>query len=568
MVTLKKHRFCFSILTGLLVLSACVDNNYDLNNLNTDTIEVGEDIIVPLGTGSIEANKLLDTKNVKEIKVDDQGNYRVVYQNSMEVDMPTDMDITTVPVTLSANLSDAPSSTPVNPGSITLPGEYQEILNFDGQSPEIRRIDSVIFSNSELNLSISLTDYMINTGSADLMLEISFPQGFELEGTGTYFSLKNKHTLSVSLPFSELKQSDINFPLTVKKAVPGNIDIHDLQINVKEKATFIKNGAPELNIQIHFNDLYYDIVFGDFDINFNTRPSSINMGDFNNIFEGDNKLSFADPHIKLVTESNIGIPLNCDLSIKGTGSNGNFQQTEISDITIAAASPVVSGTGTPSATIAYSKWWIGPVNSISEYPNDGKPGGQYTFKQNTGIPAIIKIAPEELDLNLNVESENHSPAFFTRDAFARVNYEVEIPFAPALDFMATVTETIEDAFDDDLIEYAFSNGSATISGEILNSFPLTFSMNLEIMDKTGTPVGITFTDQEVKGSNDGKSVSSIVSYTIKEKDMPKMSRAGDIIVRLIVKSNNELAGKCVKNNQQLILNLRLQKSGGIVINND
>ena len=158
--------------------------------------------------------------------------------------------------------------------------------------------------------------------------------------------------------------------------------------------------------------------------------------------------------------------------------------------------------------------------------------------------------------------------FFTRDAFAQVDYIVEIPFSPASDFKTYVTENIDKAFDEDLIEYVFSNGTVTISGEVENSFPLEFSMNLDIVDENGQSVGIKFQAKDVNGSTDGQAVKSTVSYTIQEEDMPKMATARDIKVWLEIRGDEKLAGKTVKESQKLDLNLKLQKSGGIVINKD
>ena len=276
------------------------------------------------------------------------------------------------------------------------------------------------------------------------------------------------------------------------------------------------------------------------------------MGDFSNIFEGDdNYLSFTDPHVKLNTVSNVGIPLEGVLSLSTENNKGVSKKTTIPGINI-LPSPA-------PGKVKENNIWIGGENTQIQ--------PDYTLVENKDLQEIIAISPNRAFFAMKVGvPETSQPQFFTKDAAAKVKYQVEIPFAVTKDFRSNVTEMIEGAFDEDLVDYVFQDGTATISGDVKNTVPLDIEMNLIIVDENGSPVGIDLEPKKVAGSPDGKVVTSQVSYTIEERDMHKMATAKDIKVLLTITSSQELAGKNLKEGQKLELELKLAKTGGITIN--
>ena len=128
---------------------------------------------------------------------------------------------------------------------------------------------------------------------------------------------------------------------------------------------------------------------------------------------------------------------------------------------------------------------------------------------------------------------------------------------------------VDEAFDADLIDYLFSSGAVEIYGQVTNSLPLNFDMNLIVTDAADVPVGIAFSPQKVEGGGQGTDGAvSDVSFTITEADMPKMKNARNLRIRLDAYCDEALAGRHLRPDQQAKLALKLRKSGGITISTD
>lgn len=560
MLQMKNRKVLTLALASLMAFPACVDNKYDLADVNTDEITIGDDVVAPLGSGSIEASKLLDKDNVKEIQVDPDGNYVIVYTDELNVSMPDARDVRLDDIHLNINPiavpAEIPSSVTIH-SALEIPlDDTRSVLDFEFPK-EITRLDSVLFEASNQSavfyLNVWAKDFQLLQGNVDVSFKVTFPKGFEIVSlTQDFNSRVDDNIFTCTLPLARL-QEKLRLPIKVKKAVGGTITIASV-IHAAAETKVEKGANPAFCMEADFRALDYTVVYGAFNIKFNVDPSILDMGDFSNIFEGDdNYLSFTDPHVTLHTESNVGIPLEGTLDLSAMNNKGISKSTVIPGINILPA--------TTPGEVKENNLWIGGKDIQI------KPG--YTLLENNELREIIAISPDRTSFNMKIVVPSvKGPQFFTKDAAAKVKYDVEIPFAVTKDFRSNVTEMIEGAFDEDLVDYVFQNGTATISGEVKNTVPLDIEMDLIIVDEQGSPVGIDLQPQKVAGSPDGNEVVSEVSYTIEEKDMPKMATAKDIKVLLTITSSTQLEGKNLKEGQKLELILKLTKTGGITINSD
>lgn len=550
-------------LVGFAGLTACVDSKYDLANVDTDEIVVGDDLIAPLGTGSISVKKLLDVDNVKEINVVN-GNYVAQYADSLMVEVPQNVKLEDF------SFSDLQLPVPADqlPEGIPLPldldvelGSTSSDVNFE-YSDEIKRIDAVYFSNekgaSVLALNVKMKGLSLTSGTGFVTLTVNFPKGFKLtpavNGGIEASELKNG-VLTIKRPIQSLTSANgIPLKLLIEEATleAVNIITYTPVIELKAGAVIRKtSSAPALIINGGCKDLKYKTVFGEFDMNFSSEAGTVDMDGLSDIFNGDdNVLSFADPHIKLETESNIGIPLIASLTLKAM-KNTISKSTTINDVLITPAKK--------PGEQAYNFLWIGAIESSKE--------DHYMFVRNNDLDGLISISPNTIEFGLKVDAGTAPTQFFTSDAYAKVKYTVEVPFATSKDFRANVSEVIKDAFDDDFVDYVFSGGTATIKAEIKNSVPLKFDMNMVIVDADNKPVGINLQPQPIAGSATGEAVVSNVEFEITAADMKKMKTAKNINIELALSSDEELAGKNLREDQGLDLTLKLKKTGGITINN-
>ena len=72
---------------------SCIDKQYDLSNLDTDDVTIGNELTLPLGTGIIAAGDIVHIEDNEEITVDDAGNYVARYSGEIGVDMPGEIGI-------------------------------------------------------------------------------------------------------------------------------------------------------------------------------------------------------------------------------------------------------------------------------------------------------------------------------------------------------------------------------------------------------------------------------------------------------------------------------------------
>ncbi|WP_165156367.1 DUF4621 domain-containing protein [Parabacteroides sp. ZJ-118] len=254
----------------------------------------------------------------------------------------------------------------------------------------------------------------------------------------------------------------------------------------------------------------------------------ITTGDIDGLFDGDFVLALTDPHITLksdVTKAS----LDCNLSIEA--ENAGKKESASSDFTLSAVSPAI---------------WIGPLDPKTD---------AFKFIKNEQLPGIVQIVPQKIRLALSADSEQWMNA--PMDALSELRYAVELPLAPAPEFSAVSVERIENAFDEDFVDYIFSDGSARIYGEVTNEMPFDMSVEMVILDENDVPVGIQLPAQDVKGP------SGEVVFEITKEDMPKMKDARHIDLRLHLTGRDQ--GEALKKGQKTTFNLKLEKEGGISI---
>ena len=233
----------------------------------------------------------------------------------------------------------------------------------------------------------------------------------------------------------------------------------------------------------------------------------ITTGDIDGLFDGDFVLALTNPHITL--KSNVkNASLDCSLSIEA--ENTSKKEATSSDFTLSTVSPNI---------------WIGPLDPKTD---------AFKFVKNEKLPGIVQIVPQKIHLSLSADSKQWTNA--PADALSELRYAVELPLTPAPEFSAVSVERIEDAFDEDFVDYIFSDGSARIYGEVTNEMPFDMSIEMVIMDENNVPVDIQFPAQEVKGQ------SGEVIFEITKEDMPKMKDARHIDLNLHLTGRDQRRG--------------------------
>lgn len=68
----------------MLCGTSCVDSKYDLSDIDTDNLVVGDEWVAPLGTGSVTVEDVIDLNKVEAIKADKDGSYVARYSGKLD----------------------------------------------------------------------------------------------------------------------------------------------------------------------------------------------------------------------------------------------------------------------------------------------------------------------------------------------------------------------------------------------------------------------------------------------------------------------------------------------------
>lgn len=199
---------------------------------------------------------------------------------------------------------------------------------------------------------------------------------------------------------------------------------------------------------------------------------------------------------------------------------------------------------TPYTLTESKESWIGPI--------DPKEPTKYFFYENHTLPQWIESWPELLKLNATITEWTSGIT-----SFSALTYTLGLPFIPSAAFKATVTETIQDAFDDSFVDYVFSSGDVTIFGTFDNELPFNIAITMKLTDAEGKDVGIVLPSQAVNGTGPQE-----VAFKITKADMPKMKGARNIEM-LFSLSGRPNDAAWLNEHQKMTMNLKLKKEGGI-----
>lgn len=536
--------------TVLFCLVSCVDNDYDLSDVDTDDLTVGDKWSLNLGTGVLSASELLDVDNVDEIFTDSNGDYIARYSSVISVTpsrtpviRDQSFELGSVPIPLQGIGAIPPQGVEI---SVDRTSGQLEIKGADGIEELYRAELNTAADKSLLGITVRTGDFTVPGATAVVNLALPdgyvidtdyTPAGVTVDGTEIEwtFTLGSANSYTLSLPVSTIDVSGDN-TVTVEAVlkIPGG--------------TVVDLGpAPSVAYTVSFGSLDYKVVYGKFDITFSSSPKTADIGKLYDIFDDEDAvLSFREPYILLDTRSNIGMPVAAVLEITPDG-DGSGAEVRVEDIPIPAA-PEYGGS-------SFARFWMGETDPGSS---------DYIFKYAEGLGDVIKESRENIYLAGSGRSvATQGQQFFPADARADLEYTIEIPLAPARDFYAVSVQSLEDAFGD-MRDYLFSAGTAEIYGTATNSMPLNFDLDMIITGEDGQSVGITFPTQYIAGpvSPSEPSVSEI-SFYFDEAAVARMATAQDMELRFVAMGMDQ--APALNSNHEVLLDLKIRKSGGIHI---
>jgi hypothetical protein len=336
----------------------------------------------------------------------------------------------------------------------------------------------------------------------------------------------------------------LNFDLTQGA---GNLAYNNLSFKFSVSTRGAEaSKTEEIDLSLTLTDLSINGAsgyFGQYNLELPSGKMSSDFGILSNIAEG---LYLANPSFKLVTKSNIGLPVTFTPEISGIGKTGRVVPLNAEPFVFAGSSS---------------------VGNIYSYAYELSP-------QTSNLDNFLANVPRQIvysgNVLLNPEGETENDNFIDQDGFIVMGVEAELPLE-----LKTKNLVLEQTFndinlgiDDDEIDFV---EALTLGFSIENGFPLDADFYTYFIDENGTVVDSAYvamfdaaiTDAAGNVTAPASSVrylefsqgnisNLLQSKSIKAKVVLNTSGNGDQIVRILDSYYFEiLIGTRIKLNYQL-----------------
>lgn len=426
----------------------------------------------------------------------------------------------------------------------------------------IHSIDSLIVKNANLNFSL-LLEKIPSFGSSPIVVnaKIKFPKAFMFKDSRVNeeneFVIHDARIVNNKLSIDPIKILGVKFD---GKPINGVLDATDFikvhaNITVNKPSitlTDLEGGNISVKINGGVNELLISKVYcrvkyamdkpESFTFSLNQIPNFMKSKDF--------VLDFDNPRLEMVFQTNVGIPIKADLSVKPyVGGVINSEGVQ----NIAFSIPKFNSI----AKMDSIKYWIAKDDV-------GMTTG-YNFIQSP-IGNLIKKLPDSLKLAFNVSTDITQQHVFDFDAKydLKARAKFTIPFSFGKDFNISFKDTIKglpDALADIIRESELG-----LVGAIENSFPLQFELTIAALDENMKPIPtIQSTTQRISAC-DGTEVPKVSQLNLKLSDTAKsVKKIGALELRFRVTAPNT-SGRQINEQSYIRAVLKAKVKGGLTIN--
>lgn len=588
-----------------LLLSSCIDDSYDLNDVDL-TVGLGsEGLSVKLG--NTEKILLGDILSVDEsVKLDKNNLYYLVENGStdievnvdpvqVEFDIPMlDMKFNVLDYNKTKALLEEQLGTALPDGvALDIPAGFDPTGQAESKdnnttftvsniSPEIKKINSLNFGETTVSLTLrELKSPGVQFGIKQLRnAVIQLPTLLHIASYDeNYWSLGANNTLTLKKPLPVNNAQTIKICEFAANGAIVNKDIVDHSVTLSNSVTMkgdvdfettkaFKMGENDyVTIELdfdHHKKLNITDVTGRFDPNINPEinPIDITSGLPDFLKDDDVRLDVSNPTIKFVadmTEVPVGFSFSGQLTaVKGSGANAKRNVVNLSPIEIDNNKP---------HTIYYYQGDQPYDPEVEEIPSTA------TKAQISNLGSLIKELPDYINVNLN--DENHKVKVLDKDYTLQLGhtykttaeYDVYVPF----EFDKGLTIVYKDSTDsmkDDLKDYAAEG--VRVSAVAENTIPLGLVASIEARDINNKPIpGIKFSTASIKAGNDQKPnapVNTEITIDGDLEDPTLLQKIDNFIFKInaAADANSTQSQKLISTQYLRLSNVRLRLKGIVI----
>lgn len=542
-----------------VLLSGCVDNNYDLDDIDTTTRIPVTDLTIPLNLKSILLDDVLDLSDNENISVSEANGkkiYAIEKSGTIEYD-----NISIAPVHINApsinstQISLQASGLPI-PAPAHANSDWADLLtvkyNIDsemlttvrlstqGIDPALVSVDKITSSrNIELNIKFTLPRGLANNvGKLRFSnVTLQLPKGLYLNGNsatlnfGTYDPATGKAVLNHEVNLSGNNIVEIRLTADMLKASEAGFSIVDHSINFAENTGLLTGGYIALTPK--FDNITLDNQFtltGDYDltsfdiktvsgeVDYNVSGIDIDPIDLSNLPD-----FLADPETNiLLNNPQIYLGVTNPTADYDTGLSGKVVLESV------FKNGAVNQPVSPEFSIGWNR---GPVrynvalasdpsqlNLIGRFPNPDKYvyNGLNTLlsdpNQTDGLPKTIHVALDGLRFHGHATDfpirQNDNSNFGVIPA-VEGEYSFYAPLAMDLGSTIVYAKTEDEIGSEDIDKITINK--LTLNAQAQTNLPYNIRIDLAVFNKDGKQVGKCTKALELKPNANGPIVLTVES---------------------------------------------------------
>ena len=427
---------------------------------------------------------------------------------------------------------------------------------------QIIALDSLLLKDGgEMELKITIND-MPDMGSSPLnaYMVLKFPE-LLVFAPG---AVNNRNELIINEPF------DSNNQLIKKISIEGfkfdgselngrlaiNDKIHfDVEVSVDDPTVNSDDLQGEditVDVAVKLKGLEFKSVYGRIDVDFGDQMNipNIPLDDLPEFMRSkDVVLDILNPILALKTESNVGIPVDTELSLTKY-VDGNALTDE--KINLNFSLPKVNSPD----EIVQTGYWFAPKES--GMPND------YTFVE-TNLQNLFKPIPDSVKVEFtpHINTGVQHMIDLVADYNLKVKYDITIPFSFGKDLSILLRDTIDNV-NLDFGDSNLKTGALEIVAKITNSIPLDLELELQLMDDHFNILGTSSPQTILAGAPDGSGVDSNIKIRLDE-GLENINDLNKVVLVFKATSNETVAGTPIKPSNFIKASLKARVLGGINI---
>ncbi len=490
-------------LTTVAMLTGCVDDKYDLTDIDKTSRFTVDNLTVPINVSEIKLENIIDlddNENIKKIMQDGKETYAIVKDGVIS---PTEFSINPIHVA-GPDLNPSLFSVAIPGGGMTVTGEGIDIPAIDfpeipmqGYNFDMHNVDKALLelksvkTSNPLKVEVTLSIPQGLTGSNNYIafqnLEIQLPWGLNTTQEGY-----NQETGLLSI--GELRvetdgKAHLNFDATgLDLAGKGEIKNHELNINgqvgiVKGQIKITANDVTlpsSLDIRADYSVSAFDVAYFSGRINYDMDaihidPISLNdLPDF--LDSPETNLIIADPQILVNIQNPVG-----KYYLKGTGKI-ELVSTFKNGKTISRESDEFSLVGSQSSlafcTQEYGYTYVefdGLHNVLSSAEGDTNAAD--------GLPKSINVNINEINFAGEVED---FPLGYIGTAEGDYAFNAPLGFGPG---SIVVYETTVDGWSSDTLDDVNIN-TINLNAICSTDLPVSVQVSVTPIDKYGKEIPV------------------------------------------------------------------------------